>query len=110
MNPSFTPISFESGDRYSNGRVSVYGAVNGEYFHFTEGTYFVFVAKGMVWYNAYTPLKAGMYGCFTGGSIHVELWSKALIIQDRKYDGMRMFGGPLERVGRLKYIDGNGNR
>ncbi len=106
MNPSFTSMAFESGERYSDGNVSVYCAVNGDNFHFTQGTYFVFVAKGVAWHNKDTPMKAGMYGCFTGGSLQTELWSKVLIIQDRKYDGMRMFGGPVEHVGRLKYIDG----
>lgn len=106
MNPSFTSFDFTNGEHYNNGNVSMRSLLGGEFFHFTDGTYFVFVAKGMAFFNSEIPLKAGWYGCFTGGHIHTEVGSKVLIIQESNYDGMRMFGGPVEHVGRLKYIDG----
>lgn len=106
MNPSFTPIPFTNGELYTSHDVNVFGLTSLDGMEFSEGTYFVFVSKGLVWYNSDTPLKAGMYGCFTAGHIRAEAGGRALIIQAMHYDGMRTFGGPVERFGRLKYIDG----
>lgn len=106
MNPSFIAIPFTNGQHFIDGDISVSCVTGGEYFPFIEGTYFAFVAKGLAWYNSDTPIKSGMYGCFTGGNLHTEHSAKVLIIHDARYDGMRMFGGPVERTGRLKYIDG----
>lgn len=106
MNPSFTILPFSEGELYSSKTINIIGLLGGESWNFVEGTYFVFVAKGMAWYNSDTPIKAGMYGSFTTGRIRAEGNARVLIIQAVYHDGMRMFGGPLEQKGRLKYIDG----
>jgi len=106
MNPSFISIPFINGDLYTSESVNVYGLTSMDGMEFSDGTYFVFVTRGLVWYNSDTPLKSGMYGCFTTGHIRAEANGRAVIIQATDYDGMRMFGGPIERFGRLKYIDG----
>lgn len=104
MNPSFAAIAqtpFYAGDN-----ITVTILSGGEMLHFIEGTYFVVVAKGQLFYNSQVPLRTGMYGCFTTGHINLDKGAKALVIHCGKYDGMRMFGGPIEQTGRLKYIDG----
>lgn len=106
MNPSFKAMPFTDGEIYTSKNINVIGLLASDMWSFTDGTYFVFVAKGIAWVNGDTPLKAGMYGCFTTGRIRAEGHSRILIIQVLDYDGMRIFGGPLEQQGRLKYIDG----
>jgi hypothetical protein len=105
MNPSFTEIKLDNGDLWKDGDISVHGLRSG-HFYFDEGTYFAFVAKGIVWHNSDTPIKKGMYGCFTSGYLQADRDAMVLIVRHRTYNGMRMFGGPVEQVGRLKYIDG----
>lgn len=71
-----------------------------------EGTRFVYVHRGLVWVNSRYILGAGQYACVTEGPVVSETDTVALIIQVRDYRGMFSVGGPIERVGRLKYIDG----
>jgi len=71
-----------------------------------EGTRFVYVHRGLVWVNSRYILGAGQYACVTDGPILAETDTVALIIQVRNYRGMFMVGGPIERAGRLRYIDG----
>jgi hypothetical protein len=106
MNPSFTGMAFKSGTMFQDQDVSVRGMISDEFVEIVFGTYFLFVAKGKVWHNGETPIKSGMYACLTTGNLRADNGTKALIIQAKHYDGMRMFGGPVERIGRLKYIDG----
>jgi len=106
MNPSFIGLPFTDGEVYTSPNINVIGLMGSDMWNFTDGTYFVFVAKGLAWYNGDTPLKAGMYGCFTTGRIRAESYTRVMIVQVLDYDGMRMFGGPVEQKGRLKYIDG----
>ena len=107
VNPSFSIIPLvNTGAFYAGNDTTIHTVVNGDVLHFTDGTYFVFVAKGTSWYNSNTPMRAGMYGCFASGHIQSEVGARVFIVQATKYDGMRLFGGPVEQVGRLKYIDG----
>lgn len=106
MNPSFVALPFRDGELYTSQNINVIGLMGSDIWTFTDGTYFVFVAKGIAWINGDTPLKVGMYGCFTTGRIRAEAYTRVMIIQVLDYDGMRMFGGPVEQNGRLKYIDG----
>jgi hypothetical protein len=103
-NPSFTCLPFESGKLYEENKIVVYGYDSGT-FILEEGTYFVFVTKGVIWFND-IPLKAGMYACLNVGILRTDFGSRAILIQDKRYYGMKMFGGPLEMQGRLRYIDG----
>jgi len=51
--------------------------------------------------------QSGMYGCLPGeGRISVEDSAAVLIVSCRGHDGVFLLGGPVERLGRLRYIDG----
>lgn len=104
-NPSISCLPFEGGKLYEDRNIVVHGFESGT-FILEEGTYFVFVTKGMIWYNGDTPLKAGMYASLNVGILRTDFGSRAMLIQDKRYHGMKMFGGPLEMQGRLRYIDG----
>lgn len=105
-NPSFTGLQLTSGLLFEDEGVGVYGLIGSDYFPLVEGTYFVFVYRGCVWHNSELPVRTGMYGCFNGGLLKSDPGTKALIIEAEEYNGMRLVGGPVETVGRLKYIDG----
>jgi hypothetical protein len=71
------------------------------------GSSFVYVHSGSVVANNRFHLSKGMYGVVTeGGLAGYSLCTRALVIRDRNYHAMSMFGGPIERRGRLRYIDG----
>lgn len=106
MNPSFEAFAFSSVTNARFGNTCVHVVTGHHFFHFNEGTYFVYVWKGLAWHNSDIPLRAGMYGCFNSGHIQTDHGSKVLVIQCMEYNGMRSMGGPIEKTGRLKYIDG----
>lgn len=106
MDNNFIPVELTHGERYSNENVSVSAFVGRRIEHFTEGTYFVFVVRGVAFHNSEFMLRTGMYGCFNSGHLTTEDNSKVFVIQEKNYNGMRQFGGPIENEGRLRYIDG----
>lgn len=105
-NPSFTIIPPKMKIAHIGHGATIHFVSNGDFLHMMEGTFFAYVMKGQAWYNSSFPLRSGMYGCFTSGTIAADAGARVFLVQADKYDGMRMFGGPIEAVGRLKYIDG----
>ena len=83
-NPSFTCLQFENGKLYEDRNIVVHGFESGT-FYLDEGTYFVFVYKGMIWLNGDTPLKGEMYACLNVGILRTDFGSRALIIQDKTW-------------------------
>lgn len=73
-------------------------------------TNFVYCAKGtfdmyVTGVGQYT-LREGMYGCLRKGFVSAHPTSYGFSIAKPNYKGLFMFGGPVEDLGRLKYIDG----
>lgn len=106
MNPSFTAYNFGAGTLYRDPANELNRLVGGDQYLIMEGTAFVFVRKGQVWHNNDVVLRAGMYGCMNYGRLFAEADSEAVVILAKGYNGMRVFGGPVESKGRLRYIDG----
>ena len=72
----------------------------------SDGTAFVAVAEGRLWYDGF-KIEAGMYGCLPLG--HDDLTgirARALCVVVKRYRGIFSIGGPIEPEGRLRYIDG----
>jgi AraC-like ligand binding domain len=72
------------------------------------GTHFGYVQSGQAIINCSAgmfTLQSGMYFSLPGqGSILGE--GKGIVITRLRYQGMFNFGGPIEKTGRLRYIDG----
>lgn len=106
MNHSFRPLDGQFRHSDATG-ISDVRIVNGTSFiDFTPGTTFLYVFAGSVNYKNQWYLTAGMYAAFTTGHIITSEDSVVLLINKPEYNAMPMAGGPIERVGRLKYIDG----
>jgi quercetin dioxygenase-like cupin family protein len=56
--------------------------------------------------SQFTMIGEGMYFCLPDGLELMGGLSSGLVIVAKDYRGYRQFGGPLEKRGRLKYIDG----
>jgi hypothetical protein len=106
MNPSFSSFEFRSGILYQDETTEVHGLTDPRTFYVNEGTAFVFVKRGQVWHGGDARLRRGMYGCASHGQFMVDTDTEAVAIVAKHYDGMRVFGGPVENRGRLRYIDG----
>ena len=71
-----------------------------------EGTTYIAVAHGDV-FLADFRLKAEMYAAAPGAAqLAASHMARALLINAKRYTGLRAAGGPLEATGRLRYIDG----
>lgn len=103
---SFELLEFKTGHILSVDGVDVHGINRRVALAPGEGTRFVYVHRGLVWVNSRYILGAGQYACVTEGPVVAETDTVALVVQVRTYRGMFSVGGPLEKTGRLKYIDG----
>jgi quercetin dioxygenase-like cupin family protein len=71
-----------------------------------EGTTYIAVAAGVVDADGFV-LQPATYAAIPGpGDVWVSGMTRALMVHAKGYRGMRAAGGPLERTGRLRYIDG----
>lgn len=111
-NKSFSGFEFKSGLLYDYSEnkfpTRLYSFVPGDTFKLNEGSsYFVYQYSGRsalrTGANMYA-ISEGMYALMNYGTI--EFWGKAIVIERIGYHGMFQIGGPVENVGRLKYIDG----
>lgn len=105
-NKSFRSFKFESGLLYDDGLSTLYGIKHGAQLSFRQGTYYAFVHQGYATVNHQWTLSAGMYGSFTSGYIEPGIGSQVMVVRHRYTRGVFMIGGPVERTGRLRYIDG----
>lgn len=82
----------------------------GRSFTADDETHFVYCYKGRfnltLRNNRFYPLEAGMYACINGAFVSAEPTAYGIVITKPKYQGLFQIGGPVEEVGRLKYIDG----
>jgi hypothetical protein len=94
---------------YSNNQypTRLHGLVGDEQMSLKSGsTYYLYVDEGTVWVDGLWPVLAGMYASVTRGFLSGNKMTKAIIIERIGQFGTMMVGGPIEVVGRLKYIDG----
>lgn len=82
----------------------------GRSFTSDDETHFVYCYKGKfnltLQDNRFYPIQAGMYACVKGAFVSAEPTAYGIVITKPKYKGLFQIGGPVEEVGRLKYIDG----
>lgn len=71
----------------------------------TEGTFFFVVTEGTPDVNGYR-LRPGMYGSVPRLFSCLGHDFRIMLVEARGYAGLFSIGGPVEPVGRLKYIDG----
>lgn len=94
---------------YSNNKfpTRLHGLVGDEQMSLKSGsTYHVYVHEGTIWIDGLWPLQSGMYASVTRGFLSGNKATKAIIVERIGEYGMFLVGGPIEVVGRLKYIDG----
>jgi hypothetical protein len=82
----------------------------GRSFTTDDETHFVYCHKGVIRLtlqdNRFYQLVDGMYACLRGSFISADPTSYGVVITKPNYKGLFQIGGPIEEVGRLKYIDG----
>lgn len=74
-----------------------------------RGTSFLYVFDGFAQVSGKfgtMMLQPGMYGCFYEGLLRTYKGSMVWMSRQIGYPGMFSVGGPIEPIGRLKYIDG----
>jgi quercetin dioxygenase-like cupin family protein len=77
----------------------------------SEGTHYVFAYSGtstLERSKTTFPIAAGMFASVPGSLVvsGVTTHGAGLVITHAGYDGFFQLGGPIERAGRLRYIDG----
>ncbi|MBP0607649.1 MULTISPECIES: cupin domain-containing protein [Burkholderia] len=74
----------------------------------SDSTHFVIVQSGELDVshkgNIY-QLRSGQFGCFPGG-VSLAGNAQAILVTSLGYEGSTLVGGPVEALGRLRYIDG----
>lgn len=99
LTTEFTNDSFKTQlSAWNNGNLSLHG----------RATHFGFVQDGMATLACDSgdfTLKAGMYFSVPG-ECNVTGKGRGIAISSIEFNGFFQIGGPIERVGRLKYIDG----
>ncbi|RKT21759.1 AraC-like protein [Paraburkholderia sp. RAU2J] len=73
-----------------------------------DSTHFIVVQSGEVDVShdgSVYRLRSGQFGCFPG-ALSLRGNAKVLVATSLGYKGVTLIGGPIEDVGRLRYIDG----
>jgi hypothetical protein len=112
-NPSFSSFDWQNGLLYDYSAnkfpTRVHALVGKNKFHFSAtSTYFLFSFSGHAVINDVFHLPQYFYGSATGKDHFIEgsNQSKVLIVERIGTVGLFTLGGPIEKTGRLKYIDG----
>jgi quercetin dioxygenase-like cupin family protein len=71
-----------------------------------RGTTYVAVANGLVVITGVATLRPGMFAALPGGWLVQLTGARALAVHVKHYTSMLLAGGPIEPIGRLRYIDG----
>lgn len=71
-----------------------------------HGTGFVYVQSGAACIRGGMLLKAGMYAAVPSGIVTALGQSTVVVVDSMRHNGVLLAGGPIEWVGRLRYIDG----
>lgn len=105
-NPSITLHQFVNLGREQYGDTTLRTLAGYEVARFTGGSNFIYVFDGRVVVNNRVTLTQGMYASVNDGmaaSMHAAM---AMVVSQPEPAAMFTVGGPIESVGRLRYIDG----
>lgn len=112
-NPSFSAFDWQNSLLYDYSANSfptrLHALVGDNTFKFEEGsTYFIFQYEGEALINGVFPVPKQYYASATGKDNYIQgdEKTKVIIIERIGYNATFLVGGPIEEVGRLKYIDG----
>lgn len=109
MDEAFRHFTWNTGIQYSEDNTRLILIPGENVVSLQRGTQFVFVFEGFAQVSGRfgtVMLQSGMYGCFYEGVMRTYRGSMVWIVRQDGYAGMFGIGGPIEPVGRLKYIDG----
>lgn len=109
MDEAFRHFTWDTGIQYSEDNTRLILIPGENVVSLQRGTQFVFVFEGFAQVSGRfgtVMLQSGMYGCFYEGVMRTYRGSMVWIVRQDGYAGMFGIGGPIEPVGRLKYIDG----
>lgn len=105
----FTLARFTGRPVFDDGTLEVVGVPeSGEYRVHGGTVYFAVLGPGSVQVRGAldVDLEHGMYGCAPAPCRLRGRGARALLVTMKRYRGVLTLGGPLEREGRLRYIDG----
>jgi len=71
-----------------------------------DGMTFLAVAHGHAMIDEHWTVHAGMYACIPPGDLISGYSARIMLVTAKGYSGIFCIGGPVERTGRLRYIDG----
>lgn len=106
---AFQHFTYDTGVQHSEDRSKLVLIPGENIVSLQRGTSFVFVFEGFAQISGRfgsIMLQAGMHGCFYEGVMRTYKGSMVFIVRQEGFAGVFSIGGPLEPVGRLKYIDG----
>ena len=96
--------------QHSGKIISLYGINPSVKFYLHDGQkHFGFVAEGRLNLLHNESRNRSLYeGDFfsVSGRVHIQSRGRGFVISVQDYNGFTIFGGPLEREGKLRYIDG----
>lgn len=104
---AFTLLRFDNSVVFEDDEISVRGYSGGLVGAHSNGTIFFFVVAGYMAVNSY-HVSAGMYGMADARDFrcYARYGCNAMLVAAKHYRGVFTIGGPIERRGRLQYIDG----
>jgi quercetin dioxygenase-like cupin family protein len=100
-------LIFSNEDQF--GKTELYGAMDGYQLEPPfNATHFGIVLNGEIRVSIDGREREFFAGDYFSvfGKINLKSDGKCFIISQHNYKGMNIFGGPIEKLGRLKYIDG----
>lgn len=93
------------GELFDLDGTKVYGFTSNRLLKLFGGSWFIYVHQGCVVVDHHL-LRAGCFGVFRNGLAMSKDDTRAVAIFVPDFDTIPLCGGPIESVGRLKYIDG----
>jgi quercetin dioxygenase-like cupin family protein len=100
----FAILDYTNAVAFEDDDIAVSGFSEGDFLVHT-GTTFVVVARGALEVDGYR-VGAGMYACAPAPATFSGRGCRALLATVKRYQGIFALGGPVEKTGRLRYIDG----
>lgn len=95
----------QSGTLFADDDIAVQTFEGGRLLVESQGTVFVAIGAGEAQINGHT-IRAGMYACVPRLAMLQAGSCRALVVESKKFRSMFALGGPVEPVGRLRYING----
>lgn len=105
MFETFDCASVGFGELFELNNCKVFGLTSNKLLKLVGGSWYIYVYAGAVVVDHHL-LRAGCFGVFRSGLAFSKDDTRAIAIQMPDFDTITLCGGPIESVGRLKYIDG----